>query len=177
MKRKDYRPGAAAQVEVRRDGQRYTLVFVRQLRHAPELVWSALTDPAQLREWAPFDADRDLGKLGAATLSMVAPDGSTQALPGNVRLAEAPRLLEYTWDEDVLRWELEPIATGTRLTLLHTMDDREWLPKTTAGWHICLDVADLFLSGTPIGRIVGDDAKLFGWQELNEAYAATQGST
>jgi uncharacterized protein YndB with AHSA1/START domain len=177
MKRSDFKPSPLAQVQVRREGKRYTLVFVRELRHAPELVWRALTDPVELRQWAPFDADHDLATLGSATLSMVAPDGSTLALPGVVQVAEPPRLLEYTWDHDLLRWELEATASGTRLTLLHTMDDREWLPKTTAGWHICLDVAELYLAGTPIGRIVGEDAKKLGWEELNAAYSAAQGST
>ena len=44
-----------------KDGEKWTLVLVRELRHPPKKVWQALTDPAQLREWAPFDADRSLG--------------------------------------------------------------------------------------------------------------------
>ena len=41
-----------------------------------------------------------------------------------------------------------------------------------AGWHICFDVLDRLLSGTPIGRIVGAEAMKFGgWQRLNAEYA------
>jgi len=41
-----------------------------------------------------------------------------------------------------------------------------------AGWHICLDVLDHALSGTPLGRIVGPEAMKFeGWQRLNSDYA------
>jgi len=41
-----------------------------------------------------------------------------------------------------------------------------------AGWHICFDVLDCLLSGTPIGRIVGPDAMKFGgWQRLTAEYA------
>jgi hypothetical protein len=36
--------------------------LVRELRHPPATVWQALTDPAQLSEWAPFDADRNLAR-------------------------------------------------------------------------------------------------------------------
>src|SRR3989442_5523987 len=43
-----------------------------------------------------------------------------------------------------------------------------------AGWHICFDVLDHLLSGTPIDRIVGGEAMKFGWQRLN---ASTQGSS
>ena len=88
-----------------------------------------------------------------------------------VRQAEAPRLLEYTWGESVLRWELEAIESGTRLTLRQTLDDPKWLPKVAAGWHICLDVAERALDGHPIGRIVAGEAKRFGWERLNADYA------
>jgi hypothetical protein len=41
-----------------------------------------------------------------------------------------------------------------------------------AGWHICFDVLDHLLSGTPIGRIVAGEAlKFAGWQRLNAEYA------
>jgi hypothetical protein len=41
-----------------------------------------------------------------------------------------------------------------------------------AGWHICLDVLDYALTGTPLGRIVGPQAmKLEGWQRLHTDYA------
>ena len=41
-------PGPAAGAEVRKDGDTWTLVLVRELRHPPAMVWEALTDPAQL---------------------------------------------------------------------------------------------------------------------------------
>ncbi len=62
--REQYTPGSAAGAEVRKDGEKWTLVLVRELRHPPEKVWQALTDPAHLREWAPFDSDRSLGTVG-----------------------------------------------------------------------------------------------------------------
>ena len=57
-------PGPAAGAEVQKDGEKWTLVLVRDLRHPPAKVWQALTDPEHLREWAPFDADRNLGAVG-----------------------------------------------------------------------------------------------------------------
>jgi len=169
-----YRPGPLADVAVRPDGDRWTLVFVRDLRHPPDKVWSALTDPAQLRAWAPFDADRDLGTPGTATLNMVG-GPEPEPLAATIRRAERPHLLEYTWGEDLLRWELEPIATGTRLTLRHTTGDRTWIAKVSAGWHICLDVLDRALAGQPVGRIVAGDAMQHGFEELEKAYASRLG--
>ena len=62
--RLQYAPGPASGARVRKNGEKWTLILVRELRHSPENVWQALTDPAQLREWAPFDADRSLGTVG-----------------------------------------------------------------------------------------------------------------
>jgi len=155
----------------RRDGS-LVIRFERHLLPPIERVWSALTDPAELHGWAPFDADRDLGTTGPATLTM-APDGD--AMASTVLRADPPRLLEYDWGGDLLRWELEPSGEGTRLTLRHTVSDRAWMAKVAAGWHICLDVADLLLSGERIGRIVAHEAREHGWEELDAAYARRLG--
>jgi uncharacterized protein YndB with AHSA1/START domain len=150
------------------------LVFVRELHHPPDAVWLALTDPAELRAWAPFDADRNIGHTGAAELTMAGAK-EPEAVPCKISLAEDPMLLEYSWGEDRLRWELEPRDYGTRLTLRHTVADRGWLPKVAAGWHICFDVMDRSLAKDPIGRIVADEARAHGWERLDRAYAKQLG--
>ena len=63
--REQYVPGPASGAQVQKDGEKWTLILVRELRHSPEKVWQALTDPAHLREWAPFDADGNLGTVGS----------------------------------------------------------------------------------------------------------------
>ena len=166
--RESYMPGSAAGAEVRKDGDTWTLVLVRELRHAPATVWQALTDPAQLREWAPFDVDRDLATVGPVKLSTV---GTPQVSESTVRRADAPRLLEYSWGGGDLRWELEPLGSGTRLTLWHN-SDRGYISWGAAGWHICFDVMERLLAGELIGRIVGPETMQFiGWQRLNAEYA------
>ena len=169
--REQYAPGAARGAEIRRDGERWTLVLVRDLPHPPAKVWEALTAPEQLREWAPFDSDRNLGVVGTARLSTVGMP-TPQVTDAQVRRAEAPRLLEYTWAGKDLRWELEPLAGGgTRLTLWHDID-RGFIAMGAAGWHVCLDVLAGFLAGQPLGRIVGAEAlRSGGWRWLNEEYA------
>lgn len=169
--RGDYQPGSVVDAELRRDGSRWTLVFVRQLKHPPGKVWLALTDPTHLSDWAPFDVDRDLGSTGAAKLTLVGVTPPPQPIEIEVRQAEAPRLLEYTWGNDVVRWELEATESGTRLTLRQSVDEATWAPKTAAGWHIGLDVAERALAGHPIGRIVAAEARRFGWERLNDDYA------
>lgn len=168
--REKYAPGAAAGAEVRKAGNQWTLVLVRELRHPPAKVWQALTDPVQLREWAPFDADRNLGTTGPAKLSTVGA-AAPHVTAGSVKRAEAPRLLEFSWGGNDMRWELEPLTNGTRLTLWHNIGPK-FVSMGAAGWHICFDVLDRFLADHPIGRIVGGEAmKLGGWQRLNAEYA------
>jgi uncharacterized protein YndB with AHSA1/START domain len=174
MNRTRFEPSQLADVECQTTGDLWTLVFVRHLRHSPERVWAALTEPAQLTEWAPYTASRDLASPGEATLTMI--DGDVaEDLSATVTRAERPTLLEYRWGADLLRWELVPTTCGTRLTLRHTIKDRDWVPKVAAGWHLCLDVAERLLEGRPIGPIRGSEALAFGWGRLNEEYAARLG--
>ncbi len=170
---RQYWPGPAAGARVHKDGEAWTLVLVRDLRHAPELVWEALTDPAHLVQWAPFDADRSLAKVGPVTLT-TAGTPSPQVSEAEVKRAEAPVLLEYTWGGRELRWELEPLGKGTRLTLWHNID-RRFISWGAAGWHICFDVLDSVIAGEPLGRIVGPAAMQYDWQRLTGEYAAQFG--
>ncbi len=171
ISREQYSPGAASGADVMKDGDKWTLVLVRDLSHPPVKVWQALTDPEHLREWAPFDSDRNLGKVGTAKLTTVGAP-KPQVSETRVKRADAPRLLEFSWGAQDLRWQLEPQAGGgTRLTLWHNID-RGFISMGAAGWHICFDVLERLLAGHPIGRIVGADALKFGgWQRLNAEYA------
>ena len=168
--REQYAPGAAAGAAVRKDGDNWTLVLVRELRHPPAKVWQALTDPEHLREWAPFDSDRNLATVGTAQLTTVGAP-TPHVTEARIKRADAPKALEFNWGGQDIRWALEPLGTGTRLTLWHNIN-RKYIAMGAAGWHICLDVLDRALAGQPIGRIVGPDAMKFGgWQRLNAEYA------
>jgi hypothetical protein len=168
--REQYAPGPATGAQVRKDGEKWTLILVRELRHSPEKVWQALTDPAQLVEWAPFVADGNLGTAGSTvTLTWV---GTGKLIETRVTRADAPTVLEY----NDIRWELAAYGGGTRLTLWHKID-RRFVSWGAAGWHIAFDVLDRLLSGIPIGRIAGADGmKLSGWQRLTAEYAKQFGA-
>jgi uncharacterized protein YndB with AHSA1/START domain len=164
-----YEPTPLADVAARQTGDRWTLVFVRDLDHPPTKVWTALTQPDHLARWAPYTANRDLGTSGATVLTMI--DGEThEDVRAEVTHAEPVKLLEYSWGTDLLRWELAETRSGTRLTLSHTVRDRDFVPKVAAGWHLCLDVAEKLLDGDPIAPIRGADALNHGWTELNAQY-------
>ena len=169
--REQYLPGPARGARIQKDGDKWTLILVRELRHPPEKVWKALTDPADLREWAPFDAGASLSAVGKTVKLTTVGAPTPRVTDTTVKRADAPKMLEYNWGGFDMRWQLEALDSGTRLTLWTNIGHR-FISMGAAGWHICFDVLDRLLSGQPIGRMVGPDAMKFGgWQQLNAEYA------
>jgi uncharacterized protein YndB with AHSA1/START domain len=163
-----YAPGPADMAKVLKDGETWKLVLVKDLRHPPEKVWRALTEPAHLHEWAPFDASGDLGHVGTVEITWV---GAPTPVETRVTRADPPTVLEYEAGGNVMRWELEGRDGGTHLTLWAVID-RRFISMGAAGWHIAFDVLQRMLDGVPIGRLAGAAAMQFeGWQRLNAEYA------
>jgi len=174
--RAQYVPGPAGGASIRKERlengeEKWTLVLVRELRHPPEKVWEAITNPAHLREWAPFDADGSLAGVGNKVKLTTVGAPALRVSETTVTRADAPEVLQYDWGGFDMRWELEPSGDGTRLTLWTNIGHR-FIAMGAAGWHICFDVLDHLLAGHPVGRLVGPDAMKFGgWQRLHEEYA------
>ena len=169
--RQQYAPGPASGARVEKNGEQWTLIIVRELHHAPEKVWRALTDPNELRDWAPYDADANLGKAGTRVKLTTVGAPSPHVVETTVKRADAPQVLEFEWGGGDLRWELMPHGTGTRLTLWARID-RRYVAMGAAGWHICLDVLAHLLDGDPLGRMAGVEVLKFdGWHLLNEEYS------
>ena len=164
--REQYAPGPASGAQIRKDGEKWTLILVRELRHSPEKVWQALTDPAHLHEWAPFDADGSLGTVGNKAKLTTVGAPAPRVTETKVSRADAPEVLEYKWGR-AGNWNL---LLAARVTLWTNIGHR-FIAMGAAGWHICFDVLDRLLAGKPIGPIVGPEAMRFGWQRLNAEYA------
>jgi uncharacterized protein YndB with AHSA1/START domain len=152
---------------------RWTVILTRELSHPVKRVWEALTEPGQLRQWAPFTTDRDLATTGDVIITMLddGEPGPDADQAGTVLESDPPRLLVYRWGTDVLRWELTSTGDGTSLVLRHTLSDEGMESGVAAGWHLCLDVADALMKNVPFGPVVGSQAKEYGWDELNQRYA------
>lgn len=161
-----YTPGPASLAQVRKEGDKWTLILVRELRHSPEKVWQALIDPAHLREWAPFIVDGRLDTVGAK-VNLTWVGNPTHPQVTTVTRADPPEVLEY----GEIRWELGPSGSGTRLTLWHRID-RRYISWGAAGWHVSFDMLERFLVGEPMGTGAGINAMKFaGWQRLVGEYA------
>lgn len=129
---------------------RPTLRFERRLKHPIEKVWRALTDPVELEHWFPTriesvsaaDADPFVpgGKLRFPFRAAKELDG--EVIPdfeGEILELDPPRLLAYTWADDVLRFELIPDGDGCLLVFTDTFTEHGKAARDGAGWHVCLD--------------------------------------
>lgn len=131
----EYRHGRLSQ----HDG-RWQLTFYRHLPHPPEKVWRALTEAEHLAAWFPtrIDGDRTQG----AALRFVFPNREGPTLEGEMTIFQTPKVLEFTWGPDIVRFELEPLRAGTRLTLVHTFDEQEKATRDAEGWRQVLNRLD-----------------------------------
>lgn len=105
-------------------GQREAISFEAELRHPPQKVWRALTDPALLSEWLlPVLGFR--AEVGAAFAFRTDPyPGWDGVVHCEMREVEPERRLAYRWAvpglETVVSFELAPTAEGTRLVIVQT---------------------------------------------------------
>jgi uncharacterized protein YndB with AHSA1/START domain len=168
--RDSYTPASASAKLASTEGENWTFILAKQLGHPPAKVWQALTDPKHLREWAPFDADGNLGTAGATVKLTTVGTPQPYVSETKITRADEPSTLEHSWGGNDMKWELEDYDGGTRLTLWASIN-RNYIAMGAAGWQICLDVMDHLLSDTPLGRIAGPEAMKFeGWKKLNAEY-------
>jgi uncharacterized protein YndB with AHSA1/START domain len=123
----------------------YELRFTRRLGHPPDRVFKALLDADDLAAWFPTTIEGDHSEGARLTFSFRAGEGPP--FEGEMLVCDPPRLLEFRWGEDTLRFELEPDGDGTRLTLTDTLAELGKAARDGAGWHVCLDALEARLDG------------------------------
>jgi uncharacterized protein YndB with AHSA1/START domain len=157
-----------------RDG-RHVMRFERRLAHPVQRVWSALTEPDELRAWLA-DADIELVRGGAVQLRWLNTDdeGNRAVMNGTITALEPPRLLEIESDiHGLLRWELASEDRATRLVFTVSVPaPNDAVTLVRAGWHIHLEHLADALDGRPVDWPRWDADHRPRWQELHDAYAA-----
>jgi uncharacterized protein YndB with AHSA1/START domain len=136
-----------AQIEKVENG--YTVRYERHLKHSVEEVWSYLTDNDKLPQWFSELRVDELREGGVIKFDMG--DGSFEEM--KILDLKMNSVLEYTWGQDIVRFELSQEQDGCSLVLLekiHTITDHT--PRDLAGWHVCLDVIAALLDGKIIDR-------------------------
>lgn len=149
----------------------WTLRLQRTFPQDREAVWHAITDPDSVARWAPFRPSRALTSTGPVTLTPV-DDSGDEPIDSEIRAVTAPESVTFLWGEEQLRFSTFEEDDGTLLTLAHTMDDHNIAAGIAAGWHLCLGALELLLEGKEVPSVVGENAKLHGWDELEDAYRA-----
>ena len=150
--------------QLERVGDHWQLRFSRTLRHAPDKVWRALTEPEHLAAWFPAQMHGE--RATGARLTFVFENGEGPDTEGEILVYDPPALLEYRWGTELLRFELAPDdGGGTQLTFLNTFDELGKAARDAAGWHACLDVMAHHLDGreppwNPMDR----------WKEVHPVY-------
>lgn len=163
----DFGPANIAQIS---QEEKWNLVLTRAYSHPPEAVWAALTEPDQLKEWAPYDASGSLDEEGSqVVLTTFEAQGDLNS-ETIIELADRPKLLQFSWGGMPLRWELTPQPEGTLLSLW-TKIDTQYVAMGAAGWHMCLVTFGFHLDGVPIGRHAGQHLLNDpDWQWLHAEY-------
>jgi uncharacterized protein YndB with AHSA1/START domain len=106
--------------------QSEAISFEFDLRHSPEKVWRALTDPALLAEWLLPVVEQDLALEPGATFTLKAQPqpGWDGIVNGRFVEIETHKKLSYTWKvgelDTVVTFALTPTDSGTRLSLVQS---------------------------------------------------------
>lgn len=152
------------------------LEFVRTLRHPVEKVWRAITDREHLHAWLPCDIVGER-REGASLELPFWPEVTAKfgfedpGLGGVIRVWDPPRVFEWTWDRDIVRFELTPQDGDTILRLTTWVTDQTaGVVSTGAGYHVCLDHLARLLDTGDAPCVASSDPT-----RLEAAYAAAFG--
>jgi uncharacterized protein YndB with AHSA1/START domain len=113
-------------VDTTAPSQTDSIAFEFDLRHPPEKVWRALTDPALLAEWLLPVTGLSLEPGAAFTFRTQPQPGWDGSVNCRVIETEPHRKLSYAWVvgdmqiDTVVTFTLTPTATGTRLSLVQS---------------------------------------------------------
>jgi uncharacterized protein YndB with AHSA1/START domain len=153
--------------DLHHDGGRVTLRFERQLPHPAEKVWRALTDNDELAYWFPvqIQGERRAGSkvTFVFTDEVISPEiqkyfedeapfkppteEETANQEGEILVFQPPRVLEFSWGDDILRFELQGAGEQTLLVFTHSFDDESRAARDASGWDLSFDSLERRLAG------------------------------
>jgi uncharacterized protein YndB with AHSA1/START domain len=124
--------------------QSESISFEFDLKHGPEKVWRALTDPVLLAEWLLPVVDLKLESGAAFTFKAQPQPGWDGSVNCRFLEIEAHRKLSCTWVvgssiDTVVTFTLEPTASGTHLSLVQSgfkPDQKQNMGGARYGWKM-----------------------------------------
>ena len=125
----------------------YSARFERHLHHSVEEVWSWLTENEKLSKWFIELSVDDLREGGIIKFDMQ--NGSFEEM--KILELNMYSVLEYTWGEDIVRFELNSEPEACQLVLIEKINRvTDHTPRDLAGWHVCLEVIQALMDGRTI---------------------------
>ena len=122
-----------------------SFAYVTFIRTTPEKLWSALTDPEQMKEYWFGMHFETIWKKGAEW-RMLFPDGKV-ADAGEILELERPRRIRLKWRNEFrpelkaegfasCTIELEPYGDAVRLSIAHSIEraDSQFIQAVSGGW-------------------------------------------
>ena len=120
-------------------------VYTTYIRTTPERLWSALTDPEQMKEyWLGMHLKTDW--TPGAEWQMLFPDGRV-ADTGEILELDPPRRIVLRWRNEfrpelkaegfaLCTMELAPLGAAVKLTITHTIErvDSKFIQAVSGGW-------------------------------------------
>ena len=131
-------------VDTTSPAQSAALSFEFDLRHSPQKVWRALTDPSLLAEWLLPIAEGALERGSAFTFKTEPHPGWDGTVNCRVLESEPQKRLSYTWVvgdaiDTVVTFTLAPTPSGTRLSLVQSgfrPDQKQNFGGARYGWKL-----------------------------------------
>lgn len=124
-------------------------VTIRLHRHLPVVpgrLFHSLSDSAELSAWMKFPATAGPG-LGT---HIMVEFSKTDVLDGIICVYEPDREFAYTWGDSVVKFTIQPHASGeSPLLLTHSGVTPDLAAGLAAGWHAFLDQLQHHLVATP----------------------------
>lgn len=122
----------------------YVAKYERHLKHSVEQVWAMLTENEKLGKWFSELSVEELREGGLIKFDMQ--DGTYEEM--EILELKVNSILEFTWDKDIVRFELYAEPNGCLLVLKEKITAiTDHTPRDLAGWHVCLDVIEVLLDG------------------------------
>lgn len=131
-----------------RGGHRPILRFERHLSTPVAALWTAVTDPSEMRAWFPTRVEIAEWKVGAPLTHHF--DGhDIDPLPGTVLEWDPPHRVSFTWGTDTISFDLTATPDGGTTFVLTEELGAHVAARNAAGWDSCLDRLEHGVEGEP----------------------------
>lgn len=134
--------------KISKENDGFKVVFERILQHPIEKVWSAITNPEELKYWFT-DIDWELQPGGKIVFQYCDKDKSQSF--GQIISVEAPNKLVWTWETELAVWELSAINDqSTRLVFTYSKIEESLALNVASGFHDLLNLLEERLAGSNV---------------------------